>query len=115
MTKESKNVLRSERLPTPRFALFCLIQPLLQRREVIENRGRVHLLLSRDRFERVRPGTALSHREHRVQTLTGVLVVEDRTAIERILASGRLRQAAMELELQNIGKKIARVGDIGRD
>src|SRR5438477_11608493 len=86
-------------LPTHWLTLILLVEPLLQRREVVENRRRIHLLLSGDRLERLRPRTALAHREHRVQPLPGVLVVEDRAAIERLLAAGRLRQAAMKLEL----------------
>ena len=47
-------------LPAHRLALILFIQPLLQRSEVIEYGGGVHLALAGERLQRVRPRTARS-------------------------------------------------------
>src|SRR5215472_17143184 len=48
----------SRRIP---LCLVLLIQPSLERRKIIRQRGRIHLLLSRQRFQRFLPRFALSH------------------------------------------------------
>src|SRR5579863_4329672 len=41
------------RLPANRLTPILLIQPLLQRREVVQNRGRIHLPLAREPLQRI--------------------------------------------------------------
>ena len=50
---------RSSDLPAHRLALVLLVEPLLQRREVIADRGGVHLARAGDLFQRLLPGPAL--------------------------------------------------------
>src|ERR1700722_16770511 len=57
-------------LPTQGLSTVLLVQPLLQRCEIIQNRRSVHLLLPRQCRERFGPGLAGSHRQHRVETVS---------------------------------------------
>ena len=47
--------------------LVLLVQPLLQRREVVADGGGVHLARAGDLFQRLLPGPALAHLQHGVQ------------------------------------------------
>src|SRR5580700_5634723 len=91
--------LKPTTLPTHRFSPILLIQPLLQRREVIADGGGIHLALARQGIQRLLPGPALPHFEHRVEAPSCFAITVNRAAVQRILASRDLRQRAMELEL----------------
>src|SRR3954451_3951645 len=95
--------------PSARLPLILLIEPRLQRREVIEDRRRIHLLLSADRLQRLGPRTALPHRQHAGQPLARMFVLIDRAAIERFGIARGLTERAVELELEDVGEEIARV------
>src|SRR5262249_31919287 len=47
--------------PVDLVALVLFVKPLLERREVVENRGGVHLLFAGHGLERFRPRLALAH------------------------------------------------------
>src|SRR5437667_11699260 len=79
-------------LPARRLPLILLVQPFLQRREVIQNGPGVHLALARQGLHRVLPGTAFSHRQHGVQPLAGFFVVVNRGAVQRLFAARLLGQ-----------------------
>src|SRR5262245_52462372 len=53
------------RSPADLFPLQLIVEPGRERREVVEDRGCVHLPRSGERFERVRPRMREAHREHR--------------------------------------------------
>src|SRR5262249_10438788 len=66
-------------LPAKLLALVLLVEPLLQWRKVIQDGCGIHLPLSADGLERVRPGSALAHAQHHVQLFTRGLVLVDGT------------------------------------
>src|SRR6476620_12297631 len=99
LNRQSAFVIRHS--PALRRVLDLLVEPLLERREVVEQGRRVHLLRAGQRVQRVGPRPGLSHLEHRPQSCARLLVVVDRTAAERSRAARFPRQRAMELELQN--------------
>src|SRR5579885_1823727 len=71
------------------FVLF--VQPLLQWRKIIQNCGGIHLLLTCKSLKGFLPRTAATHLEHRIQTAPRLLILVDRTAIQRLLALRDLR------------------------
>src|ERR1700690_371155 len=75
--------------PTNRLALILLIQPLLKRREVVQNRGGIQIALPGEFKHGVLPGAAEAHLQHAVQAAAGFLVVVDRATIERSAAARR--------------------------
>src|ERR1700735_1076231 len=70
-------------LPTDGLSLVLFIQPLLQRSEIIQDRRRVHLLLPGQSLERLRPGLALAHGQHRVEPVPRRLAFVYGAAIQR--------------------------------
>src|SRR5690606_13708556 len=100
---------KARRLPPTRPSAVLLVQPGLERREVIEERGRVHLALTGERFEGVRPRAALSEREHRLEPLARFPGAVDRAAAERSGVARGLAQRAGELELEAVGEEVARL------
>src|SRR5438552_1763146 len=92
--------------PADRLALVLLVEPRLERREVVRHRGRIHLTLTGERLERVLPWARRTHLEHLLQPPAGFLAVVDRAAIQRRFAAGRLRERTVELELQDARKKV---------
>src|SRR6267143_2735453 len=100
--------------PADSFSLQLIVEPFRERREVIDDRRRVHLSRAGERLERVGPRTRLSHRQHRVQPPAGLLALVGRAAVEWQGAARNLRQRAVELELQDRGEEIARVGRVVR-
>src|SRR2546423_5705469 len=90
-----------------------LIEPFLERGEIIKDGGGIHLPLAADGFQRVRPGMALAHAQHFIQALTGSFVFVDGAAMQRALNSRRLAQRAMKLELKNTGQEITDVRGVG--
>src|SRR5664279_4546015 len=99
-------------LPADRLSLVLLVQPLLERGEVVADRRRIHLPLPGQCGEGFWPWAARAHRQHRVQTASGLLVPVDRTAVERTLASGDPRQRAVKLELEDVRQKVAHIRDV---
>src|SRR4051812_46490706 len=89
------------RLPPALGALVLLLEPRLERREVIEDRGGVHLALAGERLERVGPGLARAQRQHVAELLAGLLVSVDRALVQGALDPGRLAHGAVELELED--------------
>src|SRR6187399_741148 len=89
--------------PPHRLAPVLLVEPLLERREVVADRRRVHLALARQRLERVGPRLRLAHLERLLQPIAGRLVAVDRAAVERPRAARRLRERAVKLELEDVG------------
>src|SRR5450759_5764371 len=85
-------------LPPANLSFILLVKPNLQRREVINDRGRVHLALAGQRFQRIGPGTALSHCERSGQPRAGGAIAVNRTSVQRTAVAGGLAQRAMELE-----------------
>src|ERR1044071_10211187 len=100
-------------LPAGFLALVLLVEPLFERRKIVQDGGGIHLALAADGFQRVRPGLALAHAEHLVQALTGGLVFVDRAAMQRALNSGGLAERAVKLELQDAREKVTHVRCVG--
>src|SRR5208337_4507354 len=86
-------------LPPHLLAFVLLIEPLLQRREVLQHRAGIHLTLAGEGVQRVGPRLALAHLEHRVQLCAGRLIAVERAAIERPAEPGFAAHGAEELEL----------------
>src|SRR5882672_4634259 len=102
-------------IPADLVSRVLFVYPLFEGREVVENRGGIHLALAGHRLEGVGPGAALSHRQHFRKLRTGGLVGVNRAAMQRARVAGLLAERAMKLELQNRRKKIPRVRNIGVD
>src|SRR5579871_7016311 len=79
-------------LPSDSLPFVLLIEPLLQRREVIANRRRIHLARAGDFLQRILPRPADSHGQHRVQLVPRRLIPVNRAPVKRPLAPRRLRQ-----------------------
>src|SRR5579859_1167302 len=76
-----------------------LIQPLLQRSKVIEDRGRISLALAGQNFHRVLPGLARAHGQHLVELGSRGFVAVDGAAVERPGVASLFAQGALKLEL----------------
>src|SRR5262249_44278635 len=96
-------------LPARLLALVLLVEPLLERSKVVKDGCGVHLALTADGFQGVRPWLALAHAQHFVQALTRGLVPVDGATMQRPLLPRRLAQRAVKLELQDAGQKVASV------
>src|SRR5205823_9716251 len=97
-------------LPARLLALVLLVEPLLERRKVVENCCSIHLALAADGFQRIRPRLTLAHAEHLVQAFARSLVPVDGAAMQRALDARRFAQRAMKLELQDTREKVTDVG-----
>src|SRR6267143_4081717 len=95
--------------------LVLLVQPFLERREVVEDRARVHLPLAGEGVQLLGPGTALPHLEHRLQLSPRGLVVVDRALVERRGEAGLAAERPVELELQDVGQEVTGVRHVRRD
>src|SRR5258706_12173144 len=95
-------------------ALVLFVEPLLKRGEVFEQGPGVHPALAGQGFEGVRPGPTLSHLQHLPEPLAGGLAAVDRASVERARGAGGAAERAVELELQHVGEKIARIGHVRR-
>src|SRR6266481_7369664 len=98
--------------PATLLPLVLLLEPLLQWLEVLEQRAAVHLALPGHRFEGVRPRLARSHREHFPETLSRFLAAVEGALVQGPLLSGRLAHGAVELELEESGEEVARIGHV---
>src|SRR4051794_16494050 len=96
-------------LPTTLLALVLLLQPGLERLEVVEHRLRVDVALAADRLERLRPRLARAELEHRLQLRAGRLVPVDGAGVERALIPRGLAERAVELGLQQQREEVAGV------
>src|SRR5262249_55095834 len=99
----------SIRSPAAALALVLLFEPALERREVLEDRARVHLPRAGQRLERVGPRLARAEREHRPQALAGLLRAIEVARVQRALVARRLAHRSIELELQHLREEIAHV------
>src|SRR6266851_1022482 len=100
-------------IPAYLVSRVLLVEPFLQRRKVVDYGARIHLPLARQRFERVRPRTALAHRKHLGEPGARRFISVVRAAIQRARLSRFLAQSAMELELQNKREEITRIRHVG--
>src|SRR5713101_7090629 len=100
-------------IPADLVARVLLVEPLFERREIIEDRGGVHLALAGHGFEGVGPGAALTHRQHLGELRSGRFVAVNRAAMERACVASLFAKRAVKLELQNKGQEITRVRNIG--
>src|SRR5262245_10366590 len=91
--------LTSRPSPAGLLAGVLLLEPALQRREVLEDRRRVHLARAGELGERVLPGLARAERQHLHVGRAGVLVAVDRALVERALVPGLGAQRLVKLEL----------------
>src|SRR5690606_30362314 len=103
------------RSPAALASAVLLVEPRLERREVIEDRGRVHLLGPGELGEHFGPRPAPAEFEHRLEATAGLLVPVDRAAVERALVPGGLAEGAVELELEDVRQEVAGVGHVRRD
>src|SRR6266850_3028155 len=103
-------------LPPRRIVLrrILLIQPRLQRREIIRQRRRIHSLFSCQGLQRFRPRLALPHRHHGVQLFPRPLVPVYRAPVQRPVVPRLTAKCPLKLELQNPRQEIPRVGHIPR-
>src|SRR5262245_51525308 len=100
--------------PAAVVSLVLFPEPLHQRLEVFDDRGRVHLARARELLERILPGLTASHREHVLVRAARLLAAEDRALVQRALEPRLLAERALELELQHEGQEVARVRRVAR-
>src|SRR6266850_518883 len=103
-------------LPPHRIVLrrILLIQPCLQRREIIRQRRRIHSLFPRQGPQRFRPRLALPHRQHRVQLFPCRLVPIHRAPVQGPAVPRLTAKRSLKLKLQNPRQKVSRVRHIAR-
>src|SRR4029079_2514564 len=101
-------------LPAALLPLVLLVEPGPQGGEVVEDGRGVHFRAAGHGLERLRPGAALAHLEHPGEDLPRFFIGGDRAAVERTFLPRRLAEAAVEVELQDVGQEIAGVGDVPR-
>src|SRR5258708_5462176 len=95
--------------------LVLLIKPDPQRREVFDQSARVHLALAGEDLECIRPGAALTHGQHLVQTLPGSTASVDRATMQWTLEAGNAAERAVKLELQDAGYEVTGIRHIRGD
>src|SRR5689334_18585194 len=100
--------------PATLLPLVLLLEPLLQRLEVLEQGAAVHLPLAGHHFESVRPGPARTQRHHLLQLLSRFLAPVERALVQRALVARGLAHRPVELELQDAREEVAGVGDVRR-
>src|SRR4029434_3643635 len=72
-------------LPAAVVSLVRSPEPLHERLEVLDDRGRIHLLRAGQLLERILPGLAAAEREHVLVRAARFLAPEDRALVERSL------------------------------
>src|SRR4051812_31239773 len=97
----SHQLARISLLPADRLAFDLLIEPGIERLEIIQDGRGIHLFRAGNGFESVRPGARFSHRKHGVQFFTRIRALVNRASMNRESASSRLRKRSMELKLKN--------------
>src|SRR5690606_4286402 len=95
-------------------ALVLLLQPLLQRREVLEHRGGVELLGTGQRLQRLLPRLRLAFGEHRLVLAARGFAAVEAALVQRALEAGGVAQRLVELELQHVREEVARVWSVAR-
>src|SRR5689334_16672539 len=75
-------------LPAAALALVLFLQPGVQRREVVDDRARVHLLLAGEFLQRLLPRLLRALREHLPVPRAGCLVAVDGALRQRALVAG---------------------------
>src|SRR5438270_2355757 len=101
--------------PATSLPLVLLLQPSLQRLEVLEQCAPVHLPLTGHRLERVRPRLAGAEREHLPEALAGFLAAVEGTLVQRTSLARGLAHRPIELELQDPREEVSGVRDVSRD
>src|SRR5690606_9262786 len=82
--------------PAAILARVLFLQPRVQRREIFEDRARVHLALAGQFLQGLLPRLARAFAEHLPEFRAGFLVAVDRAGVERALVAGRLAQLTIE-------------------
>src|SRR5690606_33990527 len=106
--------LRRRRLPAAGLALVLLLQPFLQRGEVLQYRAAVDPLAAGQLLERGLPRLAGAARQHGAELLAGGLAAVEAAFVQRAGVAGGLAQRLVELELQQVRQEIAGVRGIAR-
>src|SRR5690606_27574151 len=99
--------LRRLALPAAGLALVLLLQPLLQRGEVLQHRAAVDLLAAGQLLQRGLPRLAGAAREHGLELPAGLRVAVERALVQRAGVAGGLAQRLVELELQQVRQEVA--------
>src|SRR3546814_1440249 len=100
--------LRRRRLPAAGLAFVLLLEPFLQRREVLEHRRAVDLLAAGHLIHRLLPRLARALVQHRPDLLPGNLLVLEAAFVQLTLVAGRVAPRLVELELQAVGEEVDR-------
>src|SRR5690606_12171257 len=109
-----RGAARGSGLPAAGAALVLLLQPLLQRREILQHRRGVHGLAAGELLQRLLPGLAVALGEHGPEFLARGRVAREAALVERALVAGGVAQRLVELELQHVREEVARVRRVAR-
>src|SRR5690606_3391027 len=101
-------------LPAAASPLVLVLDPGEQGTEVLHQGRGIHAALAGQGLERLGPRFARAHGEHGLQLLSSFLAAVDRTLVERALVARLAAQRPMELELEDVGQEVARVGRVAR-
>src|SRR5882724_10085467 len=85
---------RTTDLPAASLTLVLVLEPFLERREVLEDRARIHVALTGQLEQRVLPRLARAQRKHLLVQRARFLVVVDRALVQRPGEAGLLAQRA---------------------
>ena len=92
--------------------LILLIEPLHQRRVVIDNCAGIHFLNTSHDLHGLLPGATGTHFQHFVQLVPGLFTAVNRAAVNRPQITGSLTKRAMKLELLDTRQKVAGIRGI---
>src|SRR5262245_5132666 len=110
-----KVLLISPQVSSTLLSLILFFEPLLQRREVFNERARVHVARASELFERFLPWAALANRQHGCELFAGGGISIVRALMQRALEACGLAKRAVKLELKNEREEVARVRSIPRN
>src|SRR5579871_1280078 len=88
-------------LPADAMPSVLLVEPLLERREIIEDGRGIDIFFAGHGFERFGPRMALSHLKHFCQLRARGFVAVNRAAIQRSGITRFAAQRAVKLELHH--------------
>src|SRR5688572_20081889 len=101
--------------PAALLSAVLLFEPALQRREIFEHWLGRHFTAAGESLKRIGPRFRRARRKHLVQPGTDFLVAIEAAAVERPLPARQVAGRLVELELQDAGEEVARIGRVPRN
>src|SRR3954467_15295692 len=97
-------------LPAAAPPSVLLAKPAEQGLEIFDHRLGRNLARAGEGLDRVRPGPRQAEREHLVEPPPHLMIAVEGAAVERPVPAGNVARRLEELELEDSGEEIARIG-----